>query len=61
MAKSESSQSGGTKQLLAMLAGRSCSDCADGELKRDTYKGKQAVVCDQCGTPRVQVWSASID
>ena len=61
MAKSEPPQSGGTQQLLATLAGRSCPDCADGELERETYKGKQAVVCGQCGTPRVQVWTASRD
>ena len=57
MAKSEPPQSGETGQLLAVLAGRSCPDCADGELERGTYKGKHAVVCGQCGTPRVQVWT----
>ncbi|MFA9414942.1 HVO_A0556 family zinc finger protein [Natrinema sp. HArc-T2] len=61
MAKSESSQSGGTQQLLAILTGRSCPDCPDGTLERDTYKDKRAVVCNRCGTPQVQVWSASID
>ncbi|MFD1563724.1 HVO_A0556 family zinc finger protein [Haloarchaeobius amylolyticus] len=61
MAKSKSSQSGGAQQLLAVLAGRSCPDCPDGELERATYKDKQAVVCDCCGTPRAQVWSASLE
>lgn len=61
MAKSESSRSGGTQQLLATLEGRSCPNCDDGELERDTYKDKQAVVCDSCGTPRAQVWPTARD
>lgn len=61
MAKSESAQSNGQQQLLAMLEGRSCPNCPDGELERDTYKDNRAIVCDSCGTPRVQVWSASLD
>ncbi|RZV12508.1 hypothetical protein BDK88_1419 [Natrinema hispanicum] len=61
MAKSESSQSGGTQQLLAILTGQSCPDCPDGELERARYKDNQAVVCDCCGTPRAQVWSASLE
>ncbi|QLK25119.1 hypothetical protein HYG81_13590 [Natrinema zhouii] len=61
MAKSESSQSNGQQQLLAMLEGRSCHHCEDGELERATYKDNRAIICDSCGTPRVQVWSASLN
>ncbi|MFC6763679.1 HVO_A0556 family zinc finger protein [Natrinema soli] len=61
MAKSESSQSTDQRQLLAMLEGRSCQYCPDGELERGTYKDNRAIVCDSCGTPRVQVWSAPLD
>ncbi|WP_201294038.1 HVO_A0556 family zinc finger protein [Natronorubrum halalkaliphilum] len=57
MAKSQSSQtSGGDRQLLALLEGRSCSYCPDGELERDVYKDNQAVVCDSCDTPHAQLW-----
>jgi len=41
--------------------GRSCDHCPDGELERGTYKDNRAIVCDSCGTPCVQVWSASLD
>lgn len=61
MAKSESSRSGGSRRLLAILEGRPCPDCDDGELERDSYKDKRAVVCDSCGTPRAQVWTAGTD
>ncbi|WP_408959436.1 HVO_A0556 family zinc finger protein [Natrinema sp. 74] len=61
MAKSESSQSGGKRQLLAILEGRPCPNCSDGELERDTYKTKQAVVCDSCGMPQAQVWSTALE
>ncbi|SEW03641.1 HVO_A0556 family zinc finger protein [Natrinema salifodinae] len=61
MAKSESSQSGGHRQLLAILEGRSCPNCPDGELERGTYKDNQAVLCNSCGTPQVQVWPTSLD
>lgn len=61
MAKSESSQTSGQQQLLAMLEGRPCNHCPDGELERGRYKDNRAIICDSCGTPRVQVWSASLD
>jgi len=61
MAKSESAQSTGQQQLLAIFEGRSCDHCPDGELERGTYKDNRAIVCDSCGTPCVQVWSASLD
>lgn len=59
MAKSEPAASSGDEQLLAILEGRSCPACSDGELERDRYKGNVAVVCDSCATPRAQVWSVS--
>jgi uncharacterized protein (DUF983 family) len=61
MAKSEPSRSDGRQQLLAILEGRSCPDCAEGELERERYKNNRAVVCDSCETPQVQVWSPSVD
>ena len=45
--------------LLAILEGRSCPLCSDGELERSIYKDNKAVVCDGCGTPQAQVWSVS--
>ncbi|AEH38222.1 HVO_A0556 family zinc finger protein [Halopiger xanaduensis] len=59
MAKSQSTaeqQDGGA--VLAILEGRSCPSCG-GELERDVYKDKDAVVCAECGTPRAQVWTPS--
>ncbi|MFC6717157.1 HVO_A0556 family zinc finger protein [Natrialbaceae archaeon GCM10025810] len=53
MAQSESDG----QQLLAILEGRDCPVCSEGELERNEYKGNRAVRCDACGTPRVQVWS----
>ncbi|EMA40228.1 HVO_A0556 family zinc finger protein [Halobiforma nitratireducens] len=45
--------------VLAALEGRSCPHCdGDGTLERGEYKGNEAVLCDGCETPRVQVWSA---
>ncbi|AFO59231.1 MULTISPECIES: HVO_A0556 family zinc finger protein [Natrinema] len=61
MANSESADAGGRQQLLALLEGRACHHCSDGELERGRYKDNRAIVCDSCGTPRVQVWSASLD
>ncbi len=61
MAKSESSQSGGKRQLLAILEGRTCPNCSEGVLERDTYKSKRAVVCGECGTPQAQVWSPTAE
>ncbi|PCR92315.1 HVO_A0556 family zinc finger protein [Natrinema ejinorense] len=61
MAKSEPSQSGGDRRLLAMLEGRSCHHCSEGELERASYKDNRAVICDSCGTPRVQLWSVPLD
>lgn len=46
----------GQRDFLDLLIDRSCFDCEDGTLERDTYKGNEAVVCDECGTPRAQSW-----
>lgn len=51
MAQTETGQ-----QLLVRLEGRACAFCDDGTLERDEYKGNNAVVCDECGTPTVQSW-----
>ncbi|AFZ72257.1 HVO_A0556 family zinc finger protein [Natronobacterium gregoryi] len=69
MAKSDPARGSGTdgrsptgdkRRLLSALEGRSCPTCDDGgTLERATYKGNAAVICDACGTPRVQVWTAS--
>ena len=62
MAKSQSGtgRDGEEAQLLAILEGRPCpADSCDGDLERDTYKEKHAVVCDSCGTPQAQVWTPS--
>ena len=53
MSRSTSSQS---QQLLGRLEGRDCPACTDGKLARAEYKGNEAVVCEECGTPRAQVW-----
>lgn len=52
MAKSQSAG----RQMLSLLEGRSCGFCDGGALERAEYKGNEAVVCDQCGTPRAQLW-----
>ncbi|MDQ2049980.1 HVO_A0556 family zinc finger protein [Natronolimnohabitans sp. A-GB9] len=57
MAKSQSSPTGGAdRQLLAALEGQACPYCTDGTLERGIYKDNQAVVCESCDTPRVQLW-----
>ncbi len=55
MADSQVSRSNG-RELLSKLAGRPCPYCPDGELTRDVYKDNEAVVCNTCETPHVQVW-----
>lgn len=59
MAQSQSTSDREDGQLLAILAGRPCPACDDGELERGTYKDKHAVVCESCGTPQAQVWTPS--
>lgn len=55
MAESQVSRSNG-QELLSKLVGRSCPYCPSGELEQSVYKDNEAVVCDTCETPHVQVW-----
>ncbi|MFC4543284.1 HVO_A0556 family zinc finger protein [Halosolutus amylolyticus] len=41
---------------LALLERNDCAFCADGTLVRERYRDNDAVVCDQCGTPAMQLW-----
>ncbi|QLG50307.1 HVO_A0556 family zinc finger protein [Natrinema halophilum] len=61
MAKSETTQTSGKGRLLAILEGEPCPSCAEGQLEQSRYKNNRAVVCDSCGTPRAQVWTASTE
>lgn len=45
-----------SKSLLAALAGDDCGWCDAGTLARGEFKGDDAVVCDDCGTPAARVW-----
>jgi len=45
-----------SESLLATLVGDDCRWCADGTLERGEFKGDDAVVCDECGTPAARVW-----
>ncbi|WP_174811821.1 HVO_A0556 family zinc finger protein [Salinadaptatus halalkaliphilus] len=47
------------RRLLDVLEERPCSFCETGTLERGLYKGNNAVVCDNCGTPRAQLWTPS--
>ncbi|WP_168216254.1 HVO_A0556 family zinc finger protein [Halorussus halobius] len=42
--------------LLVALGGEDCPWCEAGTLRRETFKGDDAVVCEDCGTPAVRVW-----
>lgn len=42
--------------VLAALVGDECSWCATGALAREEFKGDEAVVCEECGTPAARVW-----
>ncbi len=46
----------GARAVLRELAGADCPTCEAGTLVRERYKGNRAVVCDECETPRAQVW-----
>ncbi|WP_191965514.1 MULTISPECIES: HVO_A0556 family zinc finger protein [Haloferax] len=41
--------------LLKKLGDDECVYC-DGDLVESTYKGNDAVICDDCGTPAIQLW-----
>lgn len=42
--------------LLAPLVGDDCAWCANGTLARESFKGDDAAVCENCGTPAARVW-----
>ena len=42
--------------LFAALVGDDCRWCATGTLAREAFKGDDAVVCEDCGTPAARVW-----
>lgn len=42
--------------LFEKLDTDDCTYCDDGTLVLTTYKDNDAIVCDDCGTPAVQVW-----
>ena len=43
--------------LVEQLCDTTCQydECA-GTLRRETFKGDKAVVCEDCGTPAVRMW-----
>ena len=43
--------------LVERLCGTDCQygDCG-GSLRHETFKGDEAVVCEECGTPAVRLW-----
>ena len=45
-----------SESVLAALVGDGCHWCAAGTLERETFKGDDAVVCENCGTPAARVW-----
>lgn len=43
--------------LVEKLSGTECQyDECGGRLRRSTFKGDVAVVCEDCGTPAVRLW-----
>lgn len=44
------------EDLLKTLNELSCEYCDGGTLKVGTYKGKEAIICDSCGAPSIQLW-----
>lgn len=52
----ETSWRNATEDPVAALVGGECSWCVNGELKKDEFKGDEAAVCDDCGTPAARVW-----
>ena len=44
------------EEPISQIVGDACPYCADGTLKRGTYKDNDAAVCENCGTPSIQVF-----
>ncbi|MFA9417891.1 HVO_A0556 family zinc finger protein [Natrinema sp. HArc-T2] len=42
--------------VLEQLTDQTCSFCGDGLLTSGEYKGNQAILCESCDTPTVQLW-----
>lgn len=46
-----------TETLVRRLRGTDCQyDDCPGTLRHATFKGDEAVVCEDCGTPAVRLW-----
>jgi hypothetical protein len=41
---------------IAVLAGSDCGWCGATTLRRTTYKGDRAMVCEDCGTPALRLF-----
>lgn len=52
-----STQQSQQSDLTELLTGQDCKYCTNGTLRKGTYKGTDAVVCDYCDVPTAQVWS----
>ena len=51
----ESLQTG--EPIVEQLRGTDCQyDECGGTLRREAFKGDEAVVCEDCGTPAVRLW-----
>ncbi|MFC7205447.1 HVO_A0556 family zinc finger protein [Haloferax namakaokahaiae] len=42
--------------IFETMADDDCTYCDEGTLELRSYKDNDAIVCDDCGTPAVQVW-----
>jgi hypothetical protein len=45
-----------TTEPIAALAGADCGWCGATALRRGTYKGDRAMVCEDCGTPALRLF-----
>lgn len=52
----EPERAGDREAALDEIAQEMCSYCEADALARGTYKGNDAVVCEDCGTPAAQFW-----
>lgn len=52
----ETSIQNAAEDPVSALVGHECSWCVDGALARTEFKGDDAAVCENCGTPAVRVW-----
>lgn len=43
-------------ELHAALLSSDCPTCGNGKFVQEMYKGTDAIVCGECGTPRIRVW-----